>query len=105
MPVATPIRVAAVLLWVVFGFRAYGGGPFERVGIQTTTSLLAAFMAECTLEGVAGAHRCLLLVGIRVADSAVLRTHSDGAHLGQLEHAEAQASASTRWSVPCKLFS
>ena len=54
MPVATPIRVAAVLLWVVFGFRAYRGGPIERFGSPTTISLLAAFMAECTLEGVAG---------------------------------------------------
>jgi hypothetical protein len=39
---------------VILGFRAYGGGPFERVGIQTTVTLLVAFLLVCILEGVAG---------------------------------------------------
>lgn len=36
------------------GFPAYGRGPFERVGIQTTVPLLSAFLVTCTLECVAG---------------------------------------------------
>ena len=36
------------------GFRAYGEGPFESVGIVTTVPLLAAFLLVCILEGVAG---------------------------------------------------
>ena len=39
---------------VVLGFTAYGGGPFERVGIPTTVPLLAGFLLVCTLECVAG---------------------------------------------------
>jgi hypothetical protein len=73
-----PVRVASVLCWVsgvgfgvftlpamrnllagrgipiVFGFPAYGGGPFERYGIETSVPLLAAFLLVCVLEGVAG---------------------------------------------------
>ena len=77
----TPIalRVAAGLLWfsavgfgvpcliairslaagrdvpTVMGFPAYGGGPFERHGIQSSVWLVAAFLVVCVLEGVAGA--------------------------------------------------
>jgi hypothetical protein len=36
------------------GFPAYGRGPFERVGVQTTIPLLSAFVAVCALECVAG---------------------------------------------------
>ena len=39
---------------MVMGFPAYGRGPFERVGIQTTLPLLAAFLLVCILEAVAG---------------------------------------------------
>lgn len=39
---------------IVMGFPAYGRGPFERVGIPTTISLLAAFLLVCILELVAG---------------------------------------------------
>lgn len=39
----------------LMGFPAYGGGPFERIGIHTTVPLLAAFMLVCSLEVVAGA--------------------------------------------------
>jgi hypothetical protein len=38
----------------VMGLPAYGRGPFERVGIQTTVPLLAGFLLVCILEGVAG---------------------------------------------------
>ncbi|HEV8244955.1 MAG TPA: hypothetical protein VGP93_04275 [Polyangiaceae bacterium] len=36
------------------GFPAYGGGPFERVGIHSTVGLIAGFLLVCILEGVAG---------------------------------------------------
>lgn len=72
------LRIAAVLLWFtalgfglpclpairerlagrdipyLFGFPAYGEGPFERVGIPTTVPLLSGFLLVCLLEGVAG---------------------------------------------------
>jgi hypothetical protein len=72
------LRIAAVLLWVngvgfgvftlpamlnllrgrdlpmVMGFKAYGGGPFERHGVITTVWLLAAFLLVCVVECVAG---------------------------------------------------
>jgi hypothetical protein len=38
---------------IVFGFPAYGGGPFERYGIKTSVPLLAAFLLVCVLGGVA----------------------------------------------------
>ncbi|MEA2647027.1 MAG: hypothetical protein QOE92_2110 [Chloroflexota bacterium] len=73
-----PLRGAAVLLWfdalgfgipcvmairsllsgqgipMLMGFPAYGGGPFESHGIQTTVPLVVAFLVVCVLEGVAG---------------------------------------------------
>ena len=72
------IRAAAILCWVnaigfgvftipamarvwagkeipmVMGFPAYGRGPFEAHGIQSTVPLLAGFLVVCVLEGVAG---------------------------------------------------
>jgi hypothetical protein len=39
---------------LVFGFPAYGGGPFDSRGIPTTIPLLAGFLLVCTLEGLAG---------------------------------------------------
>lgn len=38
----------------IMGFPAYGDGPFERVGIQTTVPLLVGFLLVCVMEGVAG---------------------------------------------------
>jgi len=38
----------------VMGFPAYGGGPFERVGVPTTVPLVSAFMVVCILQAVAG---------------------------------------------------
>jgi hypothetical protein len=40
---------------IVFGFPAYGGGTFERIGIPTSVPLLVAFIVVCVLEAVAGA--------------------------------------------------
>jgi hypothetical protein len=78
MTVHVGVRVAAVLLWlngvgfgvftvpamlnllrgrevpIVMGFKAYGGGPFERHGINTSVWLLAAFLLVCVVECVAG---------------------------------------------------
>ena len=39
---------------IVFGFPAYGGGPFERIGLKSTVPLLAAFLLVNVLEIVAG---------------------------------------------------
>jgi len=39
---------------IVFGFPAYGGGPFERIGLKSTVPLLAAFLIVDILEVVAG---------------------------------------------------
>ncbi len=41
-------------VWTFMGFPTYGDGPFDRRGISTTTTLLVAFLAVCTLEVVAG---------------------------------------------------
>jgi len=75
------IRAAAVVLWatagafglaglgalrnlltgrdlpMIVGFRAYGGGQFERLGSHAMVALLGGFLLVCILEGVAG---CLL---------------------------------------------
>ena len=72
------LRVAAALCWVnavgfgvftipaiarvsagkdlpiVMGFPAYGRGPFEAHGLQSTVPLLTGFLVVCILEGVAG---------------------------------------------------
>lgn len=72
------IRVAAILLWtmaagfglscvlvirdllagrdlpMILGFRAFGGGSFERLGPPAMVTLLAIFLAVCILECVAG---------------------------------------------------
>jgi hypothetical protein len=39
---------------MVMGFPAYGRGHFERIGLQTTVPLLAAFLLVCTCECIAG---------------------------------------------------
>lgn len=39
---------------IVFGFPAYGRGPFERIGIPTTAPLVAGFLVVCLAEGFAG---------------------------------------------------
>jgi hypothetical protein len=37
-------------VWTFMGFPAYGGGPFERLGIQTSVPLLLAFVVVCAAE-------------------------------------------------------
>jgi hypothetical protein len=38
----------------VLGFPAYGQGPFERFGLQSTVPLLAGFLLVCVIECGAG---------------------------------------------------
>ena len=38
----------------VMGFPSYGNGPFEKIGIHTTVSLLIGFLLVCILECVCG---------------------------------------------------
>ena len=78
MSVPLSFRVAAVLLWIsgiglgipcltairslragegiprLFGFPAYGEGPFEQHGISTTVPLLLTFLLVCVVEVAAG---------------------------------------------------
>jgi len=42
-------------VWTFLGFPTYGGGPFERIGVQTTIPLLAGFAVVCFAEVVVGA--------------------------------------------------
>ena len=37
-------------VWTFMGFPTYGGGPFERMGLQTTVALLVGFVAVCAAE-------------------------------------------------------
>lgn len=45
-------RTGAV--WTFLGFPTYGGGPFERVGLPTSTPLLLAFLVVCAAEVAVG---------------------------------------------------
>jgi len=36
------------------GFPTYGHGPFEKIGVQSTTGLLISFLLVCILECVTG---------------------------------------------------
>ena len=45
---------------IVFGFPAYGGGPFERVGIPTTVALLSAIVILFALWASLGQGHWLL---------------------------------------------
>jgi hypothetical protein len=51
-------------VWTFMGFPTYGDGPFERIGIPTSTPLLAAFVAVCVAEIAAGV---MLWAGVRYA--------------------------------------
>lgn len=42
-------------VWTFMGFPTYGGGPFQRVGVPTSTGLLAGFLGVCVGEVAAGA--------------------------------------------------
>jgi hypothetical protein len=78
MGIPLHFKLAALLLWVnaagfglpclqaigelrsgrdipyIMGFPAYGRGPFERHGLETTVPLLVGFLVVCLLEGLAG---------------------------------------------------
>ena len=41
-------------VWTFMGFPTYGGGPFERVGVDSTVPLIAGFVAVCVAELVVG---------------------------------------------------
>jgi hypothetical protein len=41
-------------VWTFMGFPAYGGGPFERLGIQTSVPLLLGFVVVCAAEVALG---------------------------------------------------
>ncbi len=41
-------------IWRFMGFPTYGDGPFERIGIPTSVTLLTGFVAVCAAEVVVG---------------------------------------------------
>jgi hypothetical protein len=41
-------------VWTFLGFPTYGDGPFESIGIETSTPLLTIFSLVCLAELVAG---------------------------------------------------
>ena len=41
-------------VWTFMGFPTYGGGPFERFGLATSTPLLVGVLAVCLAEVVGG---------------------------------------------------
>jgi hypothetical protein len=41
-------------VWTFLGFPTYGGGPFERIGLPTSSALLAGFLTVCLAEVVVG---------------------------------------------------
>jgi hypothetical protein len=41
-------------VWTFMGFPTYGGGPFERLGVQTSVPLLLAFVAVCAADVALG---------------------------------------------------
>ena len=41
-------------VWTFLGFPTYGGGPFERIGLPTSTALLVGFLAVCVAEVAVG---------------------------------------------------
>jgi hypothetical protein len=41
-------------VWTFMGFPTYGDGPFDRIGILTSTPLLAGFLAVCVAEVAVG---------------------------------------------------
>ena len=53
-PLAMRTVLAGRGLPLIFGIRAYGNGPFERLPPQSFVTLLVAFMLLCALEIVVG---------------------------------------------------
>jgi hypothetical protein len=42
-------------VWTFLGFPTYGEGPFQRMGLPTSTGLLVAFLGVCLVEVAVGA--------------------------------------------------
>ena len=42
-------------VWTFMGFPTYGGGPFERIGVHTSSPLLVGFLLVCIAEVAVGA--------------------------------------------------
>lgn len=51
-------------VWMFLGYPTYGGGPFERLGIQPSIPLLFTFLLVCVVEVVLGV---MLLTGTSYA--------------------------------------
>lgn len=41
-------------VWTFIGFPTYGGGPFERLGMETSVPLLIGFVLVCLVEVAVG---------------------------------------------------
>jgi hypothetical protein len=41
-------------VWTFMGFPTYGNGPFERIGVQTSSALLVGFLIVCIAEVALG---------------------------------------------------
>ena len=54
-------------VWMFMGFPAYGGGPFERLGLPTSVPLLIGFVVVCLAEVIVGG---MLLLNVPHAASA-----------------------------------
>ena len=52
LPCAFGIRHLAQTgqVWTFWGFPTYGDGPFERIGVETSTALLVGFLSVCVAE-------------------------------------------------------
>lgn len=48
-------------VWTFMGFPAYGGGPFEHIGLSTSVPLLIGFVLVCVAEVAVGV---MLLLGV-----------------------------------------
>ena len=59
-------------VWTFMGFPTYGDGPFDRIGIPTSSTLLAAFLTVCLAEVVVGAMIWFDAPGARTAALALL---------------------------------
>lgn len=59
-------------VWTFLGFPTYGGGPFERLGVQTSVPLLVCFALVCAAEVAVGIMLLLDLPYAGVASSALL---------------------------------
>jgi hypothetical protein len=54
-------------VWMFMGLPAYGGGPFERLGLPTSVPLLIGFVVVCLAEVIVGG---MLLLNVPHAASA-----------------------------------